>query len=38
MKRLFEDYMKKKKTIQLGNLHLPVLQNSNDLPLVLSVI
>ena len=37
MKRLFEDYMKKK-TIQLGNLHLPVLQNSNDLPSVLSMI
>ena len=38
MKRLFEDYMKKKKAIQLGNLHIPVLQNSNDLPSVLSMI
>ena len=28
----------KKNSIQLGNLHLPVLQNSNDLPSVLSMI
>ena len=39
MQRLFEDYMEKKYySIQLGNLHLSVLQNSNDLLSVLLVI